>query len=433
MKISTELVADSIYESLVSLCSELVARATRSALGLSTDKDAEEAAAKSIIDDIGVGDPSKRSEESVDDSDELSASECDEAASDESFDVDEDARAPAAWRAEVKKVSDDAANATPVSKRVADLGSPKSLQGLAQPPKRKGSREGPGMAARRPADIAVDKPKARKSRLFSPSEWLATAASSAIEEPLARAVRVKVARRARFDVRCVRTSRAAESLGYRGVSLLCLSAAEDKVTPSSHARTLLARHAAGRDARRDDDAKGDRRRRDDRPPATAAIVMCAGDHNAPRPLHAQLSVLKFLATHLLRWDEGAADALALALRRNHSGAGLRAPPWIFNHKRRSPAKPPRPPLKPAKTPPRGKPPPSPPAAKDAPARLDLPPPAPPTPTTPVQYGAHSVDFDIPDEDHERPASPSDPRRRPIAAEEDVVPPNTFRALDVPDY
>ena len=84
--------------------------------------------------------------------------------------------------------------AAKVSKRVSDLGrSPDGIRGLAHPPARRGSREKKGLLLTPTAKAGGDAPKPR-SKLFSPSEWLATAASSAIEEPLARAVRVKVAR-----------------------------------------------------------------------------------------------------------------------------------------------------------------------------------------------------------------------------------------------
>ena len=122
-----------------------------------------------------------------------------------------------------------------------------------------------------------------------------------------------------------------------------------------------------------------------------------------------------------------------ALRKTHSGAGLRSPPWVSLHRRKfkhkahtpgghaltEPARSSTPPPRPATPPPK--------------PRTAKPPKPPSPPTTPVQYGAH-VDFDLPDEDHERPASPSDPRRRPIAAEEDVAPPNRPVADgDIGDY
>ncbi|KAJ8613099.1 hypothetical protein CTAYLR_004767 [Chrysophaeum taylorii] len=128
---------------------------------------------------------------------------------------------------------------------------------------------------------------------FSPSAWLAGQVASAVEAPLVVAVSAKIAEQAKFDVRCLRAGRAAENLGFCSVPFLCVASEDDAITPLSHAESLVGRYVMGH---------AERRRKPRDAPAPVRLVVCRGDHNAPPTLRVHLAILRTLALYVARVD-----------------------------------------------------------------------------------------------------------------------------------
>lgn len=306
------VIADSPFESLNALCTDLVDRSARAALGVGLSQNGVINASSSDDDE---------EDEAIISADAEDAPIALHPAPSPS---DPHPRLKRLFPATVRKAGSRRHEARRRRRRDREADDCERLAYIVQVAAGRASAEAtsPSRTPRRP------QPKRTQDAVsFSPSAWLAARAAAAVEKPLADAVRRQIADRAGFDVRYLRSGRAAENLGFRNVPLLCVASEDDDITPLSHAEMLLERYVLGYTHK----LRADRRllSMDDDPPPIH-LVVCRGDHNANRSLRVQLAILSMLATRVSAVEPAVLQNLIDHVEGRHSAASLREPPWADN-------------------------------------------------------------------------------------------------------